>query len=180
LIDSKRGFTSDTHSALNTKLCEKAIRQRIINPVTCPPQKLAVSYRPENSDNDSESTESKRGNSAKVKKPTKGKLAKKTAVVSSSDEKTEDANKESTTAVTDKPTVADNIVTENTVTENTITDNIVTNTTTVTDIPSDPVQESDKKRLRTIEIIVCLQKMIADEMELSDESLSIIEKVIKA
>ena len=179
LIDSKRGFTADTHSSLNTKLCEKAIRQRIINPATCSPQKLAVSYRPESSDNDSEST----ATSAKGKKPTKGKNAKKTAVVSSSDEKTEDGNtapvtntEQTTTAVTN--TIAS--VTDTSI----VTEPVAVTETIVIKTESDQLQEksseSDKKRLRTIEIIVCLQKMLADELELSDESLSIIEKVINA
>jgi hypothetical protein len=45
LVDSREEFTADTHNAKNARLCEKAIKLKLIDLSTCPEQKLSADHR---------------------------------------------------------------------------------------------------------------------------------------
>ena len=174
LVDSKKGYSSDTCSGINTKLCEKAIRLGLIDLETCHEKKLAKRFRLESSnssDNDSVSTESKKS-SAKAKK-----LPKKSIKGSKSD------------IASSEPTTQDSLVRpEEPIVESqsqiTATQELNLSVPSVQeselkDSPESTNEPENSTRRRMFDITVRLNKMIADNLELPDEILSAIEQLIQ-
>jgi hypothetical protein len=229
LVDSKRGFSADTSSAGNMKLCEKAIKIGILNQKTCPPQKLAVGFRQTDSTSESDADSAPKP-SAKTRKPRSSKKvsvpAQHTSHCSSETSPVNLTCLQNATASSRRssgtdlvPLVQDPITTLNSWfhAEFTATEEheipVLLNENkedepeiTAMEIMSNPnpVEEkeepmptlhcgdngllieanevlhnvSELRRRRTIDVIVRLQKMIADELELSEDALSAIENAI--
>lgn len=183
LIESKRGFSADTSSAANAKLCEKAIKNLILDPKTCPPQKLAVGFRPvDSSESDADSGPRP---SAKTRKPRSSKKTNPVIETPIPDAPIPDA--------VPIPAVVQSAITTLNAwfrEEEPVTSEDEPVTFREVEDPIEEVQEepdnlsktednvSETRRRRTIDVIVRLQKMIADELELSEEALSAIENAI--
>lgn len=172
LVDSKKGYSSDTCSGINTKLCEKAIRLGLIDLETCHEKKLAKRFRLESSDNDSVSTESKKS-SAKAKKISKKLIKSSKPDIASSESTTQ----EDSLVRPEEPIVESQsqITTtqELNLSESSVQESELKDLTESTDEPE------NSTRRRMIDITVRLKKMIADDLELSDEILSAIEQLIQ-
>jgi hypothetical protein len=170
LVDSKKGYSSDTCSGINTKLCEKAIRLGLIDLETCHEKKLAKRFRLESSnssDNDSVSTESKKS-SSKSKKITKKSIKSSKPDIASSESTTQDSLVRTEEPIVESQTI---VIQELNLTES-VQESELKDSIESTDEPE------NSTRRRMIEITVRLKKMIADDLELSDEILSAIEQLI--
>lgn len=191
LADSKDDFSADTSCKKNDKLCKKAIDLGLIDPSTCSKKKLYHPKKTDSSSNsetgsDTETVASSRNKPAKKSKP----VAKKTtspvaadppfvsppaATVVQSAITTLNAWFPEEPVATEEPAAID----EEPVA---IEDPQPENPPKIEEVAvEDKMEEhhvSEIRRRRTIDVIVRLQKMIADELELSEEALSAIESAI--
>jgi hypothetical protein len=172
LVDSKRGFSADTSSVTNAKLCEKAIKIGILDPKICPPQKLSSGLRQAESASGSD-TESGNKISVKTRKSRSSKNASPPApsppVVVQSAISTINEWVPKDVAATEENSNAST---------STIEEAQEPESLPKIEDKEEQITLSEIRRRRAIDIIVRLQKMVADEMELSEEALSAIESAI--
>lgn len=187
LVDSKRGFTADTHSSTNARLFDKAVRLRLLDPETC-----SISKRPKvkdsssNSDTESDHTSSKK--SAKAKSKSKSKTKPKSNLKSSTvvtvppqssssavnvPEAEEESTKPNATIVNEwfSPEANESVQEK---------EEDLTQTTQHDASSNIPIfdHELEDRRVRTIALIMRLQQSVTEERVLSAGILSEIEKLI--
>ena len=208
LEDSKRGFSADTSTGVNAKLCKKAIDCGIIDRSTCPKAKLASMYRqPDASSNSSDdaSVSSKPEKKTKPKKQAQAPEPKEPAQVQAPEPKEqvqvqEPEQKEQVQAQVPEPKeqvqaqVPATPATQEQAPEQVQVQAQVPATPATQEQAPEQVQEqeqvpepkepeqkpmqNDKALQRTIAIIVRLKELIAEECELSENTLSIIEMAL--
>ena len=177
LEDNKVGITADTSTGSNAKLCEKAIKMGVLDPETCPPQKLAVKFRQAESASGSD-TESGNKISVKTRKPRSSKKA--SPVVVSPPAPSPPVVVQSAMSTLNAWFPEEIVASEENSNASTPTIEEAQESENLPEIEEkeEPINLSEIRRRRAIDIIVRLQKMVADEMELSEEALSAIESAI--
>jgi flagellar biosynthesis GTPase FlhF len=177
LVDSKRGFTSDTHSSTNARLFDKAVRLRLLNPETC-----SISKRPKvkesssNSDTESDHTSSKKSVKAKPKSNLKSSTVAKSSPAAKKPEANNTAEVEVSESAIEEPTKP----TATTIINAWFPSN-------ANELPQEPVHtilipvfdhELESRKNRTITLISRLHQSVTEGTVLSVYVLNEIEKLV--
>ena len=190
LEDNKSGITADTSTGANAKLCDKAIKSKVLDPETCPQAKLSIKHRSQaqvlkSSESDSESTTN---SEVKPQRAKRQRLAssrviqsKVSATSASTEVKEEVATAIPSTEVASSSTSIKNcpvaeffhVKSENKCPESEQLSSANENENIKKE---DPEEDLTNRRIRTIQIMTRLQQLIAENCIPTEEILAEIER----